>query len=122
MFIVLMFVALWRRVKMVSKSQELRGLTIIAVFIWVAGAIFYHLHEGWSWVNAFYFCAVTLATVGYGDYTPTTNLSKVVTIFYIIIGIGIIGLFISELAKVAKSEVPVLRSEIERIEERDPNK
>jgi voltage-gated potassium channel len=122
MFIVLMFVALWRRVKLVSKSQELRGLTILALFIWVAGAIFYHLHEGWSWVNAFYFCAVTLATVGYGDYTPTTNLSKVVTIIYIFLGIGIIGLFISELAKVAKAEVPLLKGEIERVEEHAPKK
>jgi voltage-gated potassium channel len=105
MFMLLMFVALWRRVKLISKSPELHGLAVVATFIWFFGATFYHFHEGWSWVNSLYFCAVTLATIGYGDYTPTTNLSKVFTIFYIIIGIGIISVFISEIARIAKEDV-----------------
>ena len=32
--------------------------------VWAAlltGSIFYHYVEGWSWVDAFYFCTITLA-------------------------------------------------------------
>jgi voltage-gated potassium channel len=117
MFIFLMFIAVWRRIKLAAKSQELRGLTLAAFLIWNIGAIFYHFHEGWSWVNSYYFCAVTLSTIGYGDFTPTTNLSKIFTIFYIIIGIGIIGLFISELAKVSRQERVKLMEEVQEIED-----
>lgn len=59
----------------------------------VGGAIFFHYQEKWSWLNSFYFCTVTLATVGYGDFTPQTNLGKIVDIFYILGGIGVIVTF-----------------------------
>lgn len=64
----------------------------------LAGAVIYHHLLHLTWVNAFYFCTITLATVGYGDITPTTDASKIFTIFYIIVGIGtftaFVGLFV----------------------------
>lgn len=52
------------------------------------GATFYHLFEGWRWLDSFYFVAVTLATIGYGDFTPKTDAGKLFTIPYIFIGVG----------------------------------
>ena len=68
------------------------------VFIWTAlvlilGTIFFHFAEGWSWVDSLYFCVITLATVGFGDLTPTTDLTKLVTVFYIINGLGVVVAF-----------------------------
>lgn len=57
------------------------------------GVCFYMLFEKLSLINAFYFSVVTLATVGYGDITPKTDIGKIFTSFYIIGGIGIIGTF-----------------------------
>lgn len=63
------------------------------------GTIFYHHIEKWSWVDAYYFCVVSLATVGYGDLHPTTSFGKIFTTFYILIGVGIIGAFANALIK-----------------------
>ena len=68
------------------------------VFIWTAlvlilGTIFFHFAEGWSWVDSLYFCVITLATVGFGDLAPTTDLTKLVTVFYIINGLGVLVAF-----------------------------
>ncbi len=49
--------------------------------------------EHWSLVNAVYFCVVTLGTVGYGDITPTTDVGKIFTTVYIIVGLSILGGF-----------------------------
>jgi ABC-type microcin C transport system permease subunit YejB len=63
----------------------------------VSGTIFYHYVEKWSWLDSYYFCVVTLATVGYGDFVPKTIPGKIFTTFYIFAGVGIITAFISQL-------------------------
>ncbi len=60
-----------------------------------AGTIIYRLIEGWSWIDSLYFCVITLTTVGYGDYSPQTDGGKLFTIFYIMLGIGLILSFIN---------------------------
>ena len=63
------------------------------------GTVVYSILEGWSLVDSLYFSVVTLATVGYGDLTPTTDVAKLFTIGYILTGIGIVAAFASEVAK-----------------------
>lgn len=45
-----------------------------------------------TFIAALYFSVVTISTVGYGDITPTTDLGKWFCIFYMLIGIALIGL------------------------------
>ena len=72
-----------------------RYLLSSAVLALGVGTVFYHLVEHFSWLNSYYFSAVTLTTVGYGDFVPHTDAGKIFTTFYVFFGIGIITTFIS---------------------------
>ncbi len=67
----------------------------IAVFLCViiGGMLALMFEEGFSFLDAFYFIIVTIATVGYGDLHPVTPLGKMTVIIVILLGVGVfIGL------------------------------
>lgn len=68
-------------------------------FLMIISVYFYHTVEKWDVLNSFYFVVVTMATVGYGDLTPTTSVAKLYTIFLIVIGIATFTTFITQLLK-----------------------
>jgi len=56
-------------------STVLRNFRLAGAFALLmigVGSFFYHFVEKLNWLDAVYFCVVTLATVGYGDITPHT--------------------------------------------------
>jgi hypothetical protein len=87
------FLALGRLYRDMFKQPETRALLLLSAAVLAIGVLFYTSVEGWSVLDAVYFCVVTLGTVGYGDITPTTNIGKFFTIIYIIFGLVIIGGF-----------------------------
>jgi voltage-gated potassium channel len=89
--------AIWRGLR----DPEFRSLLILVIITLVTGALFYAKVEGWNLLDAVYFCFVTLTTIGYGDLAPTKPISKIFTILYIIVGIGILLGFINMVARSA---------------------
>ena len=80
-------------------QRSFRFALLAALVLLGGGAWAYHHMLHLDWVDAFYFCTVTLATVGYGDIVPTTDTAKIFTIFYILAGVGVIATFASLLVR-----------------------
>jgi len=80
-----------------ARDPEERGPLLLVVSLLLVGTIFYVLVEGFSAVDAVYFCAMTLATVGFGDVVPDTDVGKIFTVVYVLSGIGILVSFFTAL-------------------------
>eukprot|EP00658_Telonema_sp_P-2_P019787 TRINITY_DN1778_c0_g1_i10.p1 TRINITY_DN1778_c0_g1~~TRINITY_DN1778_c0_g1_i10.p1 ORF type:complete len:333 (+),score=48.90 TRINITY_DN1778_c0_g1_i10:126-1124(+) len=69
------------------------------VFFLAVGTLFYSVTEGWSSVDALYFSAVSLTTVGYGDLSVKSNAGRVFSIFYLLFGTLMTSFFLGSLAE-----------------------
>ena len=67
-----------------------RTVLLWAGSVLLVGTLVYHWLEGWSYLDALYFCVISLATVGYGDLTPTTPIAKIFTMVYVLNGVVIL--------------------------------
>ncbi len=79
-------------------DPEFRALSGLVAILLTAGTIFYWREEGWSILDSLYFSVITLTTIGYGDMAPTSSASKVFTIVYVLIGLGVLVSFLSVVA------------------------
>lgn len=77
------------------RDPEYRDLLFTTIIVLGLGTVIYHYLEGWSWIDCLYFSVITLTTIGYGDFSPATDAGKIFTIFYILLGLGMILSFIN---------------------------
>jgi voltage-gated potassium channel len=75
------------------RDPDTRPLYVVALGLLLAGTIFYSIVEGWTPLDALYFSVTTLATVGFGDLSPQTELGKAFTIVYILTGVSVLLAF-----------------------------
>ncbi|XP_006871609.1 PREDICTED: potassium channel subfamily K member 6 [Chrysochloris asiatica] len=67
---------------------------VVTVCFLVPAAVFIHLEEAWSFLDALYFCFISLSTIGLGDYVPGETpgqpyqaLYKVLVTVYLFLGL-----------------------------------
>ena len=60
---------------------------LFILLFFITAICYYHNVEGWTYLECMYFLTVTITTIGYGDITPTSDKSRVFTIFVIIFGV-----------------------------------
>lgn len=79
----------------VDEAAVYRRLALGAFALVAVGtAAFRWLEDDWSWVDSFYFSVVAVTTVGFGDFAPTSDGSKLFAVVYILAGISIIATFL----------------------------
>ena len=72
----------------IKKDTEFRYLFFFLSLLLTSSTIFYHKIEHWKIIDSLYFSVMTMATVGYGDFVPTHNFSKIFTILYTFLSFG----------------------------------
>ena len=96
---------LFRRFRSERHGEILKVILLFFVLI-VLGAVGFKHFEGavspeLSWGDAIWWSIVTMTTVGYGDYFPTTGYGRyLVAMPVMIVGIGILGYLLSVMATV----------------------
>jgi hypothetical protein len=78
---------------MLIKRQRTFGadfsiVTMFFVFLLLSATLFYHLAEDWSLVDSFYFSSTTLITIGHAELLPSSDLSKLFTVFLSFVGVS----------------------------------
>jgi voltage-gated potassium channel len=95
--------------------RRFRAIAGTVIIVLLGGTVFYHFVEDLSWLNSIYLCVMTLATVGYGDFAPQTAAGKIFTIIYVLVGIGILGAFASNLLKTGMARKFLKQQDMEEI-------
>lgn len=80
-------------------DSTLRATLVTAVAVVATATTFYTLVEKWSVLDSLYFSVVTALTIGYGDFTPSTALSKIFTVVYALCAVGLFVTVVANLAR-----------------------
>ncbi len=107
---------LFRTLRTLLKDPKFRSLLSLLMITLGMGTFFYHYVEGWSLLDSFYFSVITLATVGYGDFTPKTDFGKIFTVMYIFLGLGILVGFVTPIGEY------LIDRRMQRVERREQEK
>jgi voltage-gated potassium channel len=101
-----MFSVLFRfftRYRIKSDLTSIKTLLFVAALLWfsTSGYLFFEIgaKPDLKWADALWWSLVTMTTVGYGDFFPESNPGRyVVGIPTMILGIGLLGFILSEMA------------------------
>lgn len=68
------------------------------IIYFMVGILFYYSYESWGVADCVYYIVVTFSTVGYGDLVPTTDESRLFTIFFLWTGVVFVFSIVSDFA------------------------
>lgn len=96
----LLFKDLINRLRGIRFAQENRTVLLVFVLFSLLFAAYMILVEGMGFIDAYYFLVTTATTVGYGDHSPQTDLGKLLVTVYMIVGIGLLGIFLGKVTDI----------------------
>lgn len=82
------------------KNPMFLSLFTTLFLIILSGTLFYTKKEGWGVLDAIYFCVVSLIPTGVNtNLSPTTDLGKIFTMLYLVVGTGVMFITLLTLGK-----------------------
>jgi hypothetical protein len=88
----LMFKRLLSAIRTSWRDPSSRGAVISLVLVVASATVFYTLTEKWSVVDSVFYAVSVGLPMGSGDLSPTTALSKIFTVAYALL---VVGLFVT---------------------------
>lgn len=70
------------------------ALSILAFYLLIGSALF-ALTEDWSYFESFYFVFISMTTIGFGDYVPSSAGVMMATVLYMIFGLALTSMCIN---------------------------
>ena len=107
-----LLVATWQGLK---EDEEFRVLLFLLTMLLIGATYFYWHVEGWSIIDSLYFSVMTTSTIGYGDLVPTTTLSKLFTIMFAVLSIGVFVAVVSKLVTIILNRDKTIRQKRQKI-------
>lgn len=94
------------RPAVVDTAPPVAAAVGVAVGFVVVGAAAYDVvvEPDWSLLDACYFVAATVSTVGYGDLRVESDAAKLFTALYCLVGVAVVGLVFGEIVASALLE------------------
>ena len=113
------FISLWKLLVAilhgVKEDEDFRALLFLLTMLLIGATYFYWLVEGWSVIDSIYFSVMTMSTIGYGDLVPTTAFSKLFTIMFAILSIGVFVAVASKLVTIVLDRDKSIRQKRKQI-------
>lgn len=81
-----------------QRENVIHLLIVILVIVLCSGYLIAFFEPGVSFASGIWWSIVTLTTVGYGDISPSTPAGRIIAIFIMFFGIGLLGMLSASLA------------------------
>lgn len=102
-------------------DKKARPIFIYVVANIITGTFLYHWLEGWGFLDSAYFVIITLTTIGYGDFSPTTPTTKILTIFFALNGVAILLMLLDEIRRLRQGNLGSMAGNTQNQERNDTN-
>lgn len=84
-----------------DENARIRGAAlqagIVLALVVCGGTVGYRLIEGWKWLDALYMTVITIATIGFGEIHPLSDVGRVFTMILVLAGVGNLGYALGEM-------------------------
>lgn len=72
-----------------------KGFVFFVLYYMLGVLLSAWLEPQWEPIHWFYFTAVSITTVGYGDFYPENNVHQILNSIYLLVGLSLVGLYLT---------------------------
>jgi len=105
------------------------SLAIFVLFLLIPASVLDNIEPVWSWFDSFYYCFISLTTVGLGDFIPgdhpeqsARSVYKTAVTVYLVLGLVAVMLVLRVFTSIPEMDVTTWFHNIPTTEEEDPER